>query len=168
MKKPKRAKSALCTAVGALLVVTAAPTAAAAAPAPPRGSASYEWPRSDCSMDANDRFWAVGKVVTHLHWLPDAKNTYYQHVTVQIDRLALGHTWRTMESKKYDWSRVKRKDVPTYSTSAVRAAVGATIANGGELSAKVHVQLKQVRTGPDKVVWEYTNRTANFSCSLDF
>ena len=129
--------------------------------------ASFVFKRYDCVL-TDSGFVARGQVRTNVSTLRKPKSTYYQKVTVQIDKLGLGQQWRKMESRTYDWSKFTQKDLPTYSTSGVKTAVGAVIADGGFLSVKVKVKLKRVVPGPDFTTWSYERRSPTFQCSGDF
>lgn len=147
----------------ALVLSLAAPAEATRWDKPGDGQAAYKFLTARCDYDGSTgRFVARARVRTHVNWLD--KGTFYQEVTIQIDKLALGQQYRKMEARTYDFSRIKDADTPTYSTAGVRTVVGATIANGGTLRAKVTVLLRKKRLGPDPIVWKYVKSSAQFAC----
>lgn len=153
--------------LSATFTVVVAPPAAAAPRVPTTAEVGWNFNRAECVQGA-DRFWAVGQTKNTVKYLEKPDKDHYQKVTMQIDHLALGGMWRSMESRTYDRARFNGSHLPTWSTSGVRSAVGATIASSGVMSVKTTVALKRVRLGPDPTVWKYSVRSNSFECSLDF
>lgn len=116
--------------------------------------------------ETNGRFVAVGKARAHVGQVPLRNKKYYQKVTVQLDKKVIGGMWRKLEKREYSSGKFTHRNVPTYSTPAVKSVVGPTLANGGTMSVKLKVTLKQVRRGPDKSVWAYQVRSQPFMCSI--
>jgi hypothetical protein len=166
MQRTVTATAAAFVMGASTILVTAAP-AEAAPRVPTTSEVSWNFNRAEC-VQGPDRFWAVGQTRNTVKYLEKPKKWHYQKVTTQIDRYTVGGMWRKMESRSYDWGRFKGGALPTWSTSGVKSAVGATIANGGYMSVKTTVTLKRVRTGPDATVWKYTVRSNPFQCYLDF
>ena len=128
------------------------------------GAYKFAWKKHGC-FSTDNGFRSRGTARTHVTHLSDPDKTHYQEVKIQIDRLAgygdSSMTWRKVDSKVYDWSRFTGSDVPTYSTSSMRAGLQPDTA---DLTVKVTVWLKQVRVGPDKTVWKYTRRSPILTC----
>jgi hypothetical protein len=160
----KRHVLATGIAVLALLVTMATPAQATRWDKPGDGQAEYKFLTYRCDYDdSTGRFEARARARTSVHWV--GAGTYYQEVKLQIDKLVLGQQYRMMEQRTYDFSRFQDADTTTYSTSGVRTAVGATIANGGTMRAKVTVLLRKKRLGPDPIVWRYVGSSPQFGCS---
>lgn len=146
-----------------MLVVGASSSSAARSPIAPE--ASYQMLTASCTQ-SNGRFVAVGKARAHVGQVPLNNKKYYQKVTVQLDKKVIGGMWRKLEKREYSSGKFTNANVPTHSTPGVKSVVGPTIANGGTMSVKLKVTLKQVRRGPDKSVWAYQVRSQPFSCSI--
>jgi hypothetical protein len=138
---------------------------AAEARLPTAAEYSYKWKKYGC-FETDNGYRSIATIKTWVNQVEYAGVRYYQKVTVQIDRLAgygsASATWRKVDGRTYDWSRFTNRDLPTYSTSAVRTGMQPDTAM---LSAKATVRLKRVRKGYDTTVWSYKVRSPQFSCT---
>lgn len=147
---------AVCAvSVGLCLLI---PAGALAVKQPSPGAASVEWRKAFCT----DALRAIGEVKTTVRRVPTVRQTYYQEVKVQLDRRVIGGMWRQVDSRVYDWSRFRARNLPMWSRSAHRSGLASA---GVSYTFKATVWLKQVRRGPDKTVWRYRSRSPAFTCA---
>lgn len=148
----------------ALVLSLATPAQATRWDKPAKGQASSKFLTYRCDYDdSTGMFKALARARTYVHWVDSG--TYYQEVTIQIDKLALGQQWRKLEKRTYDFARFRDADTSVHSTPGVRTVVGATIADGGTMRAKITVLLRKKRNGPDPIVWKYVASSPQFGCA---
>lgn len=126
---------------------------AVAAPQPAGGTQETKVKTKYCFQGDEGTYNAGFAAKSTVKYLREPAKKHYLKTNIRIDYYLGAGRWKKLEGRKNSTTLFKGKNLPYFTTPAVRTQVGPTVAESTQLRGTVTVKLMQPRTGPDKTIW---------------